>query len=99
MHVKELWLKNLLEIFDIVTKLNDMVELKKLQIQYLKTTSGETTAVVIPIRQWIQLEEDYQKILQYTKLKNGLKSAFREIKNIKAGTVKKVSMREFLDEC
>ena len=38
-----------------------MLELKKLQIQYLKTTSGETTAVVIPIRQWNQLEEDYEK--------------------------------------
>jgi hypothetical protein len=76
-----------------------MLELKKLQIQYLKTTSGETTAVVIPIRQWNQLEEDYQKILKYTKLKDELKSAFQEIKKIKAGTVKKVSMREFLNEC
>lgn len=76
-----------------------MLELKKLQIQYLKTTSGETTAVVIPIRQWNQLEEDYQRILKYTKLKDGLKSAFQEIKKIKAGTVKKVSMREFLNEC
>ena len=54
---------------------------------------------MIPIRQWNQLEEDYQKILKYTKLKDGLKSAFQEIKKIKAGAIKKVSMREFLNEC
>lgn len=76
-----------------------MLELKKMQIQYLKTTSGETTAVVIPIHQWNQLEEEYRKILKYTKIKNGLKSAFQEIKKIKSGTAKKVSMREFLNEC
>ena len=76
-----------------------MLELKKIKVQYLKTISGETTAVVIPIRQWNQLEEDYEKILKHTKLKNGLKSAFQEIKKIKAGAIKKVSMREFLNEC
>lgn len=61
-----------------------MLELKKLQIQYLKTTSGETTAVVIPIRQWNQLEEDYQKILKHTKTKNRLKPASQEIKRVRA---------------
>ncbi|MBK8398319.1 MAG: hypothetical protein IPL26_24145 [Leptospiraceae bacterium] len=76
-----------------------MVELKKLQIQYLKTTSGKTTAVVIPIQQWIRLEEDYEKIKKYSRLKNGFKSAYGEIKNIKKGTAKKVTLSEFLNEC
>ncbi len=61
-----------------------MLELKKIKVQYLKTTSGETTAVVIPIRQWNQLEEDYEKILKHTKLKNGLKPTSQEIKKVKA---------------
>ena len=60
-----------------------MVELKKLQIQYLKTTSGKTTAVVIK---------------KYSRLKNGFKSAYGEIKNIKKGTAKKVTLSEFLNE-
>ncbi len=61
-----------------------MLELKKMQIQYLKTTSGETTAVVIPIRQWNQLEEEYQNILKHTKPKNKLKPALQKIKKVKA---------------
>jgi len=45
------------------------------------------------------LELKKLQILKYTKLKDGIKSAFQEIKKIKAGTAKKVSMREFLNEC
>lgn len=52
-----------------------MLELKKIKVQYLKTTSGETTAVVIPIHQWNQLEEDYQKILKHTKPQSSVVSA------------------------
>jgi hypothetical protein len=76
-----------------------MIEIEGLQIQYLKASSGETIAAVIPIQQWIKLESEYKKLLQFSKLKDGFKSAFQEIQSIKAGISKEVSLREFLNEC
>ncbi len=70
-----------------------------LNIQYLTDTNGEKIAIQISIAQWNKFIEDYKKQVQYSKLKKGIKEAFKEIKEIEKGNQKEVTLTEFLHEC
>lgn len=70
-----------------------------LNIQYLTDTNGNKTAIQIPIVQWNKFIKDYKTQVQYSKLKKGIKEAFKEIKEIEKGNQKEVTLTEFLNEC
>ena len=70
-----------------------------LNIQYLTDTNGKKKAIQIPIAQWNKFIKDYKKQAQYSKLKKGIKEAFKEIKEIEKGNLKEVTLTEFLNEC
>lgn len=67
-------------------------------LQYISDKNGETKAVVIPIKEWSAFIKEFNKLQQITKLKTGLKSAFREFEEIKNGKKKAVTLLEFLNE-
>ncbi|OFY63986.1 MAG: hypothetical protein A3H98_06960 [Bacteroidetes bacterium RIFCSPLOWO2_02_FULL_36_8] len=70
----------------------------KPNLQYISNEKGKPTAVVISIKEWLAFEKEYLKLLQYTKLKAGLKDAFIEMQEIKSGKRKAVTLSDFLNE-
>ena len=70
----------------------------KLNLQYISDKKGKPTAVVISINEWNAFHREYQKLLQYTKLKGGLKNALVEWEQIKKGEKKAVTLTDFLNE-
>lgn len=69
----------------------------ELNIQYVTNEIGEKTAVQIPIKDWELLLQDYERIRQTSKIKNDLREAIIEIREIKQGK-KAVLLKDFLNE-
>jgi hypothetical protein len=76
-----------------------MVKFQDIKVQYIKSSSGETVAAIIPIHQWNELESEFKKFTEYFQLKKGIRSSFQELKKIKKGNRKEISLKKFLDEC
>ena len=69
-----------------------------LHIQYLTDENGAKTAVQIPYKEWLEFYDRYRHLRQYSKLKKDLRDAFDEIKNIETGSIKKITLEEFLND-
>ena len=72
--------------------------LGSLKIQYVMDENGNKTAVQIPFQEWVKLRKEFATFLEGKKLKSKLKSAFKEVQEMKNGQQSKVTLREFLDE-
>lgn len=70
----------------------------QMNINYLTDTSGNKVAVQIPLNEWSELIEDYNRLKQYYDLKEILTESFREIEEIEKGKKSAPSLSEFLDE-
>ena len=68
------------------------------KLQYISDQNGETTAVVIPIKDWLEFQKEHNKLQQIAKLKTGLKNALSEFEAIRKGKKKAVTLSEFLNE-
>lgn len=71
----------------------------KLNIQYVSDRKGIKTAVLIPVKEWENLKDEYIKLKQYKALKQELKEAFLDIKEIERGNSEEITLSEFLNEC
>jgi hypothetical protein len=67
-------------------------------IQYISDQNGKTTAVVIPLKDWITFKKEHTKLQNISKLKTGLADAFREFDKILKGEIKAVTLSKFLNE-
>ena len=70
----------------------------QMNINYLTDNSGNKVAVQIPLNEWSELIEDYNRLKQYYQLKEILKESFREIEAIEKGEKSTPSLSEFLKE-
>jgi hypothetical protein len=69
-----------------------------MNINYLTDNSGNKVAVQIPLNEWSELIEDYNRLRQYYDLKEILTESFHEIEEIEKGKKLAPSLSEFLDE-
>lgn len=67
-------------------------------LQYLTDDSGKKTAVVVPYNKWLAINKENKRLKQLVIIKNGLKDAFLEFEEIKAGKGEMITLSEFLDE-
>jgi hypothetical protein len=65
---------------------------------FVNDKKGNVKAVQIPIRQWDALTKRIRKYEQALKIKSDLKQAFREVKLMQLGKIKKQTLSQFLDE-
>ena len=72
--------------------------MQNVKIQYVTDEQGNKQAVMIPIKEWEKLEKQFQELIEYSSLKNGLKEAFLELKEIMKGNKKGKSAKDFLNE-
>jgi hypothetical protein len=70
----------------------------QMNINYLTDNSGNKVAVQIPLNEWSELIEDYNRLRQYYDLKEVLTESFHEIEEIEKGEKSAPSLSEFLDE-
>jgi len=67
-------------------------------LQYLTDEGGNKTAVVVPYKKWLAINKENKRLKQLVILKKGLKDAFIEFEELKAGKGVMVTLSEFLDE-
>ncbi len=66
-------------------------------LEYITKTNSQTSYIQMPTAEWEAFVASVEKQLQKEKLKAGIKEAFAEIKDIRAGKVKEVTLKELLD--
>lgn len=71
----------------------------KPDLQYLINEQGEKTAVIIPIKEWVALQEQLKEFEESRIMEVDLEQALEEVGAIKAGEIKKQSLEDFLNEC
>lgn len=73
--------------------------MSKPELQYLIDEQGKKTAVIIPIEQWVALQEQLKEFEEYRMMELDLKKALEEVGAIKSGEIKEQSLEDFLNEC
>ena len=69
-----------------------------INIQYLSDDKGNRTAVQIPIKDWLLINENLPTILKYLSMKEGLRSAFKEMKQIQNGEKEAMTLDDFFEK-
>jgi hypothetical protein len=70
----------------------------KSNIQYLTDESGKKKAVLIPIEDWEKIQASLEELAGYREMRQSLKRAFQEVKEIKSGKLPKKTLKNFLNE-
>ena len=63
-------------------------------MQYLVNDRGRNTAVVVPIKEW----NDLQKAKRKLEILNGIENALQEVSEIKKGKLSKITLKGFLND-
>ena len=69
-----------------------------LNIQYLTDQNGGKTAVLIPMRAWMEISQKLEEYKEIMKIKTSLSTAFQEVVDIEKGKIEGISPEEFLEE-
>lgn len=70
----------------------------KLQVDYINNDKGKPKAVQLSLINYQKLMARLEKYEQMLKIKSDLTKAFREVKLIQQGKVRKQTLSEFLSE-
>lgn len=73
--------------------------MSKPELQYLIDEQGEKTAVIVPIEDWVTLQEQLKEFEEYRMMEIDLKKSLEEVVAIKSGKIKEQSLEDFLNEC
>lgn len=76
-----------------------------MSLQIIQGGNGKPTGVFIPINDWEIMKKEYQNLEAWeapaptkAEILAGIKEAVEEVKLIKAGKIKSISLKELLDE-
>jgi hypothetical protein len=67
-------------------------------IKYMVDEKGQKTSVLVPIKTWAKINQDYQKLQNKIKVLVGLKASFSEIKKAKASGKQLQTLNDCLSE-
>ena len=67
-------------------------------LKYMIDEKGQKTSVLVPIKTWAKINEDYSKLQNKLNFIVGLKDAFQEIQSAKISGKKLQTLKGFLDE-
>lgn len=67
-------------------------------IKYMVDEKGQKTSVLVPIKTWAKINDDYQKLQNKLKVFTGIKSAFDEVKRSRAAGKKLQTLKDYLSE-
>ena len=67
-------------------------------VEYVNDKNGKVKAVQVPIKQWDALTQKIKKYEQALKIKSDLQQAFKEVKMMQQGKIKKQTLSQVLNE-
>jgi len=67
-------------------------------VKYIVDEKGEKTSVLVPVRTWEKMNEDYQKLQNKLKVITGIKNGINEVKEAKRSGKKLQTLNDFLHE-
>ena len=70
----------------------------KTSVRFLNDKKGKTQAVQLSISHWTRIMNKLNKYEQMLKVKSDLTQAFKEVKKMGQGKIKKQSLQDFLNE-
>ncbi len=69
-----------------------------MSVKYITDGNGKQSAVIVPLKEWVQINEKNEKLKNKLKVLTGMKDAINEVKSIKKQKKKGKSLSQFLDE-
>lgn len=70
----------------------------KIALQYVSDKSGKPQAVQMPVSEWEKVLSYIKKSEQSLQLKSDLKTAFKQVENLRKSKSKKQTLTDFLNE-
>ena len=67
-------------------------------IQYMVNEKGKTTSVLVPLKTWDKINQDYEQLQAKLRLLTGLKDALKEVKSSQKTGKPLQTLNEFLHE-
>jgi hypothetical protein len=65
-------------------------------VKYIVDEKGKKIAVLIPIKHWTKINEDYNKLQKKVEILTGIKDALMEVKSISNSGKKLQTLKSFL---
>jgi len=67
-------------------------------IQYIIDNDGHTKSVIVPFKQWEELNQRYERLNNKVQVLTGLQQAIKEVKNARKTGKKLQTLADFLNE-
>ena len=67
-------------------------------LKYIVDDTGQKTSVLVPVKIWEDLNNNYKKLEQKLKILNGIQQGLLEVNQTKKSGRKLQTMKEFLSE-
>jgi hypothetical protein len=67
-------------------------------LKYMVDENGDKTSVLVPIKAWEKITNDYSKLQNKLKVFSGIKEGFLEVKEAKKSGKKLQTLKDFLRE-
>ena len=67
-------------------------------LKYIVDETGEKTSVLVPVKLWEDLNNNYKKLEQKLKIISGIKKGLAEVSSAKKSGKKLQTLKEFLSE-
>ena len=68
------------------------------QVNYVTDSKGQPVFVQMTVQDWAFFVEEYRRLATLLAFREGLKNAFREVRQIQKGEKQAVTLAEFLHE-
>ena len=67
-------------------------------LKYMVDENGDKTSVLVPLKTWERINEDYSKLQNKLKVLTGIKEGLAEIRDAKKSGKKLQTLKDFLRE-
>ena len=67
-------------------------------LKYMIDEKGDKTSVLVPLKTWERINQDYNKLQNKLKVLTGIKEGFNEVKEARKSGKKLQTLKDFLRE-
>jgi len=67
-------------------------------LKYMIDENGDKTAVLVPLKTWEKINQEYSKLQNKLSILTGIKEGFKEVKEAKKSGKKLQTLKDFLRE-
>ncbi|WP_187263074.1 hypothetical protein [Pontibacter beigongshangensis] len=68
------------------------------QIQYITDQNGQKKSVIVPVKQWEEINQRYEKLSNKVRILTGVTEAIKEVKQVRKTGKEMQTLADFLNE-